>query len=361
MASTPPDAAASAASRTRSRKRTPTMKKQSSRTRPATPGTGAGAKRSGRPIFYFGRTRTDGDGSMKELLGGKGANLAEMSSIGLPVPPGFTITTDQCAAYQKAGKKMPKGLMDEVRANIAALEKESGKSFGSKANPLLVSVRSGAAVSMPGMMDTVLNLGLNDKSIQGLIDSTGNERFAYDAYRRLINMFGDVVMGVEHEHFEDAFDRVKKKYKVSLDTDVPTEGMKELCESYKKVYKRYVKSDFPQDPFRQLQFAIEAVFKSWDSPRAIKYRQINEITGLIGTAVNVQMMVFGNMGDDSGTGVAFTRNPSTGQNKFYGEFLVNAQGEDVVAGIRTPDPVAKRCTSGRPRATRPSASACMAS
>jgi len=322
------------------------MKKQSSRTRPASMSSSSSSassssSSSSKPVYYFGKTRTDGDGSMKQILGGKGANLAEMSSIGLPVPPGFTITTGQCALYQQAGKKMPRGLMDDVRANIGALEKESGKSFGSKTDPLLVSVRSGAAVSMPGMMDTVLNLGLNDQSIRGLIASTGNERFAYDAYRRLINMFGDVVMGVGHEHFEHAFDAIKKKYKAALDTDVPTEGMKELCDAYMKVYRKWVKSDFPQDPYKQLEHAIEAVFKSWDAPRAVKYRQINEITGLRGTAVNVQMMVFGNMGDDSGTGVAFTRNPSTGENRFYGEFLINAQGEDVVAGIRTPKPVSE--------------------
>ena len=296
---------------------------------------------STRMIYYFGRARTDGDGSQKQLLGGKGANLAEMSSIGLPVPPGFTITTAMCAAYYEQGGRMPAGLMHEVHRHVAILEKETGKSFGSADNPLLVSVRSGAAASMPGMMDTILNLGLTDDAVRGLAAATGNERFAWDAYRRLINMYGDVVMGVGHERFEHAFDAIKKKHKVALDTDVPTDGLKSLCESYKKVYRTHVKADFPQDPFRQLELAIEAVFKSWQTPRAVKYRQINEITGLNGTAVNVQSMVFGNMGDDCGTGVAFTRNPSTGDNDFYGEFLINAQGEDVVAGIRTPKPVSE--------------------
>ena len=294
---------------------------------------------AGKKIFYFGRTKTEGSASQRELLGGKGANLADMSSIGLPVPPGFTITTEMCAAYDELGGKMPKGLMDEVGRNVATLEEETGKVFGSKSNPLLVSVRSGAAASMPGMMDTILNLGLTDDAVAGLAAATDNERFAYDAYRRLINMFGDVVMGMHHEHFENAFDKIKKKYKAKEDNDVPTAGLIELCDAYKKVYRKHVKKDFPQDPFLQLELAIKAVFGSWNAPRAIKYRQINAITGLRGTGVNVQSMVFGNMGDDSGTGVAFTRNPSTGENKFFGEFLINAQGEDVVAGIRTPKPI----------------------
>jgi pyruvate,orthophosphate dikinase len=287
-------------------------------------------------IYYFGKTRTDGSGSMKSLLGGKGANLAEMTSIGLPVPPGFTLTTEVCDQYYKSGRKLPPGLMDQVGKAVATLEKELGKRFGDLANPLLVSVRSGAAVSMPGMMNTILNLGLNDRSVIGVANATRNERFAYDSYRRLINMFGDVVVGVDHEHFEAAFGKIKVKYGVTHDTEVPTKGMIELCDAYKKVYSHHVGEDFPQDPMRQLELAIEAVFKSWMQPRAVKYRQVENITGLLGTAVNVQSMVFGNMGDDSGTGVAFTRNPSTGEDKFYGEFLINAQGEDVVAGIRTP-------------------------
>ncbi len=289
-------------------------------------------------IYYFGKTKTDGTGVSKQILGGKGANLADMTSIGLPVPPGFTITTECCDAYYKSGKKLPPGLMDDVKANIAILEKELGKKFGDDTFPLLVSVRSGAAVSMPGMMNTILNLGLNDVSTEGLAKATNNPRFAYDAYRRLINMFGDVVMDIDHHHFEEVFDAVKKKYGVKEDTDVPTEGLKELCEGYKALYKKDTGEDFPQDPLKQLEKSIEAVFKSWMTNKAVKYREIENIRGLLGTAVNCQSMVYGNMGDDSGTGVAFTRNPNTGENKFFGEFLVNAQGEDVVAGIRTPQP-----------------------
>jgi pyruvate,orthophosphate dikinase len=234
---------------------------------------------------------------------------------------------------------LPAALVDEVARNVAMLEKELGKKFGDNSNPLLVSVRSGAAVSMPGMMNTILNLGLNDEAVVGLANATGNERFAYDAYRRLINMYGDVVCDVDHEHFEAAFDKIKKQYRVKNDTDVPVEGMIQLCSEYKKVFQKHFGNPFPQDPLKQLELAIEAVFKSWMQPRAVKYRQVENITGLLGTAVNVQSMVFGNMGDDSGTGVAFTRDPATGENKFYGEFLINAQGEDVVAGIRTPQPV----------------------
>lgn len=289
-------------------------------------------------IYYFGKTKTDGTGVSKQVLGGKGANLADMTSIGLPVPPGFTITTECCDAYYKSGKKLPPGLMDDVKANIAILEKELGKKFGDDTFPLLVSVRSGAAVSMPGMMNTILNLGLNDVSTEGLAKATNNPRFAYDAYRRLINMFGDVVMDIDHHHFEEVFDAVKKKYGVKEDTDVPTEGLKELCEGYKALYKKDTGEDFPQNPLKQLEKSIEAVFKSWMTNKAVKYREIENIRGLLGTAVNCQSMVYGNMGDDSGTGVAFTRNPNTGENKFFGEFLVNAQGEDVVAGIRTPQP-----------------------
>lgn len=296
---------------------------------------------SSKMVYYFGKTRTDGDGTMKQVIGGKGANLAEMTAIGLPVPPGFTITTEVCDQYNKGKQKLPKGLMADVEKAVKTLEKETGKKFGDLNDPLMVSVRSGAAMSMPGMMNTILNLGLNDESVVGLANATGNERFAYDAYRRLINMYGDVVMEVHHEYFEEAFAKIKSKYGAKEDNDVPTEGLIELVEAYKKVYKKHTKQSFPQDPLGQLELAIEAVFKSWNSDKAISYRRIEGITGLKGTAVNVQSMVFGNMGDDSGTGVAFTRNPSTGENKFYGEFLVNAQGEDVVAGIRTPQPVAE--------------------
>ena len=290
-------------------------------------------------IYYFGRTKTEGKGSQKQLLGGKGANLAEMTSIGLPVPPGFTITTEVCDLYYKGGRKLPAGLIEEVAKNVGLLEKELGKKFGDNSNPLLVSVRSGAAVSMPGMMNTILNLGLNDESVVGLANATGNQRFAYDAYRRLINMYGDVVCGVDHHLFEEAFDKVKKKYKAEADTDVPAEGLVLLCEEYKKVFQKHFGKPFPQEPLKQLELAVEAVFKSWMIDKAVSYRRIENITGLVGTAVNCQSMVFGNMGDDSGTGVAFTRDPATGENKFYGEFLINAQGEDVVAGIRTPAPV----------------------
>lgn len=299
----------------------------------------AKSKKSTRMTYYFGKIRTDGKGTWKDLLGGKGANLAEMTSIGLPVPPGFTITTEVCGQYYQAGETLPRGLMADVRKNVSLLEKELGKKFGDARNPLLVSVRSGAAVSMPGMMNTILNLGLTDQSVVGIATATNEKRFAHDAYRRLINMFGDVVMGVDHKLFEAAFDKIKRKYRVQLDTEVPTEGMIELCQAYKKVYKKHVGESFPQDPYRQLALAIEAVFGSWNTSRAVRYREVEGIRGLRGTAVNVQSMVYGNMGDDSGTGVAFTRNPSTGQRKFYGEFLVNAQGEDVVAGIRTPQPV----------------------
>jgi pyruvate,orthophosphate dikinase len=291
-------------------------------------------------VYFFGGGKTQGRTDMKELLGGKGANLAEMCSLGLPVPPGFTITTETCAEYYEVGQKWPKGLQKEIDDNIKTLEKVTGKTFGKGENPLLVSVRSGAAVSMPGMMDTVLNLGLNDETLQAMIDLTGNERFVWDAYRRFMQMFGDVVLGIEHHDFEEALESVKKKNKAQQDTDLDVDGLKQVVEAYRKVYKKAGKS-FPQDAREQLAQAIDAVFGSWNNPRAIKYRQINEIRGLLGTAVNVQTMVFGNMGDGSGTGVAFTRDPSTGRNKFYGEYLMNAQGEDVVAGIRTPQPISQ--------------------
>ena len=296
------------------------------------------AKKPTKMVYYFGKTKTDGNATQRELLGGKGANLADMTKIGLPVPAGFTCTTECCDQYYKQGRKLPKGLMDQVHKAVKTLEKENAKKFGSNTDPLLVSVRSGAAQSMPGMMDTVLNLGLNDESVVGLANATGNERFAYDAYRRLLNMYGDVVMGVDHHAFEAEFNKIKKSQGVHSDTDVDAAGLIKLCEAYKKVIKDHTGQPFPQDAMKQLELGITAVFKSWMVPRAIRYRQINEMIGLAGTAVNVQTMVYGNMGEDCGTGVAFTRNPSTGANKFYGEFLVNAQGEDVVAGIRTPIP-----------------------
>ena len=287
-------------------------------------------------VYFFGSGKAEGNATMRDLLGGKGANLADMTLAGLPVPAGFTITTDTCGDYNDLGQKLPKGTIEEVKLNLAKVEKASGKKFGDPKNPLLVAVRSGAKDSMPGMMDTVLNIGLNDKVVEGLANLTKNPRFAYDSYRRLVNMFGDTVMGVDHHHFEHELSEVKKARGVELDTQLTTDDLHEVVRRYKNVYKQHVGAEFPQDPLVQLAHAIEAVFKSWMGDRAIKYRQINDIRGLRGTAVNVQAMVFGNMGDDSATGVAFTRNPSTGENIFYGEFLVNAQGEDVVAGIRTP-------------------------
>jgi pyruvate,orthophosphate dikinase len=278
----------------------------------------------------------EGKKELKELLGGKGANLAEMTNIGVPVPPGFTLTTEACAEYSNLEKKYPEGLWNQVEGKLEELEKKMNMKLGDPENPLLVSVRSGAAVSMPGMMDTVLNLGLNDNSVQGLVKKTGDEKFAYDAYRRFINMFGDVVMGVEHKYFEEVLDNVKDTKGVEYDVDLNAEDWKKVCEGYKEVVKKHAGNLFPEDPKEQLKMAINAVFGSWDSKRAIAYRRINSITGLLGTAVNVQSMAFGNMGETSGTGVCFTRNPSTGENKFYGEYLMNAQGEDIVAGIRTP-------------------------
>ncbi|TVQ23453.1 MAG: pyruvate, phosphate dikinase, partial [Spirochaetaceae bacterium] len=290
-------------------------------------------------VYFFGDGKAEGSKEMKALLGGKGANLAEMSSIGVPVPPGFTVTTEVCEKYYDNKRKVPKDVADEVDKNLARLETMMGKKLGQSDDPLLVSVRSGAAVSMPGMMDTVLNLGMNDKAVVGLATKSGNERFAWDAYRRFINMYGDVVMGVGHEHFEEALDKVKAKKKVELDTDLDAKDLQDVVTAYKAVYKKYTKEDFPQDPKKQLWGAIDAVFGSWDSDRAISYRRLSGIKGLKGTAVNVQSMVFGNLGDSSGTGVCFSRDPSTGKKVFYGEYLMNAQGEDVVAGIRTPMPL----------------------
>ncbi len=291
--------------------------------------------------YFFGNGKAEGSAKDKVLLGGKGANLAEMTNIGLPVPPGFTISTECCAAYYKNGEKFPEGLEQQIDDNIRQLEAALGKKLGDPVNPLLVSCRSGAAVSMPGMMDTVLNIGLTEPMIEPFSKSCGNPRFAWDAWRRLINMFGDTVMGVDHAHFEHELDAVKKKRKARLDTDLDVEGLKEVCTRYLKVYEKHTKEKFPTSPREQILKSVKAVFQSWMSPRAIKYRQINEISGLNGTAVNVQAMVFGNMGEDCATGVCFTRDPSTGENVFYGEFLINAQGEDVVAGIRTPQPIAR--------------------
>jgi pyruvate,orthophosphate dikinase len=292
-------------------------------------------------VYFFGQGKAEGHAKMKNELGGKGANLAEMTNLGIPVPPGFTISTDVCAAYYQNKEKYPAGIKEEVEAGLKRLETVMKKKLGDPNDPLLVSVRSGAAVSMPGMMDTILNLGISDKAVKGLAAKTGNPRFAWDAYRRFIQMYGDVVMGVEHDHFEEALHSLKKSKKVELDTDLTAADLEKLVEEYKKIVKKDAGRDFPQNPLDQLWGAINAVFGSWMSDRAIKYRQIEDIRNLKGTAVNVQSMVFGNFGDDSGTGVCFSRDPSTGVNEFYGEYLMNAQGEDVVAGIRTPERISK--------------------
>ncbi|MDI6831483.1 MAG: pyruvate, phosphate dikinase [Actinomycetota bacterium] len=277
----------------------------------------------------------EGDAGMKKLLGGKGSNLAEMTRLGLPVPPGFTITTEACNHYYREGA-YPEGLAEEIDEHLERLEKRMGKRLGDKDDPLLVSVRSGAAISMPGMMDTVLNLGLNDESVKGLAAQTGDERFAYDAYRRFIQMFSDIVMGVSREFFEEELNRKKEERGVKLDVELTAEDWKDLVEKFKAIVREKAGRDFPSDPREQLDLAIQAVFKSWGNPRAVTYRKQYDIPHDLGTAVNVQTMVFGNKGDDSATGVCFTRNPSTGEAKRFGEYLVNAQGEDVVAGIRTP-------------------------
>lgn len=283
----------------------------------------------------------EGNADMRNLLGGKGANLAEMTNAGLPVPPGLTITTETCMEYINNGNKMPEGLMDEVKGYLTEVEKQAGKKFGDSENPLLVSVRSGARLSMPGMMETILNLGLNDNTLQGMINLTNNERFCYDSYRRFLTMFGSVAWDIERIKFEDELDKVKEKEGVKTDAEVSAEGLKSLIPVYKEIIKKETGKDFPEDPYVQLQEAIEAVFRSWNIPRAVAYRNLNKIDHNYGTAVNVQTMVFGNMGNDCATGVSFTRNPATGENKFYGEYLTNAQGEDVVAGIRTPKPIAE--------------------
>ncbi len=292
-------------------------------------------------VYYFGGGKAEGSAEMKMLLGGKGANLAEMTNLGLPVPPGITITTEVCKEYFKEGQKFPEGMWEQVLEGLQKIEKEMGKKFGDRKNPLLVSVRSGAPVSMPGMMDTILNLGLNDETVQGLAESTGNERFAWDSYRRFIQMFGNVVMGIPHEKFEKILEEKKREVGAEQDVDLTAEDLKDIVKRYKELVKEETGREFPQDPYEQLKMAIKAVFDSWNNPRAIKYREINKIPEDYGTAVNIVAMVFGNMGETSGTGVAFTRNPSTGENVFYGEYLKNAQGEDVVAGIRTPQPLTK--------------------
>jgi pyruvate, orthophosphate dikinase len=302
-------------------------------------------KKAGKRTYFFGGGKAEGTKEMKNLLGGKGANLAEMANIGLPVPPGFTITTEVCTEFYAGGKKLPKALDGEVRSSIARMEKVVGAKFGDPKNPLLVSVRSGARASMPGMMDTILNLGLNDKTAAGLAAKSGNERFVFDSYRRFVAMYGDVVLGLKPEKKEDhdPFDEIlaakKKARGVKLDSELPADALKELVAEFKAEIKKRVGLDFPDDPYLQLEGAIKAVFQSWQNDRANLYRRLNNIPVEWGTAVNVQAMVFGNKGSDSATGVCFTRDPASGENVFYGEFLVNAQGEDVVAGIRTPEKI----------------------
>jgi pyruvate, orthophosphate dikinase len=286
-------------------------------------------------VYFFG----EGKKEMKKLLGGKGANLSEMTNIGLPVPPGFTISTEVCNLYYDLGERWPDGLDGQIGENLKKLEEKMGIKLGDKKNPLLVSVRSGAAISMPGMMDSVLNLGLNDNTVEGLIDKTGNERFGWDAYRRFVHMFGDVVMGVEHNKFEEAISAKKESKGVKFDTDLTARDLRELVDDYKKIIADARGKSFPEDPREQLNMSIDAVLGSWNNKRAISYRNLHDIPHNMGTAVNVQVMVFGNMGESSGTGVAFTRDPSTGDDDLYGEYLINAQGEDVVAGIRTPQPI----------------------
>ena len=284
----------------------------------------------------------EGNAQMRNLLGGKGANLAEMTNLGLPIPQGFTVTTEACIDYYTSGKMITEEIQGQIFEALKWLEEENGRKFGDTEKPLLVSVRSGARASMPGMMDTILNLGLNDISVEGFAKETGNPRFAYDSYRRFIQMFSDVVMEVPKSFFEKIIDEVKEAKGVKYDTELTADDLKELIVRFKKVYSDAMNgAEFPQDPKTQLLEAVKAVFRSWDNPRAIVYRRMNDIPGDWGTAVNVQTMVFGNMGDTSGTGVAFTRNPSTGAKGIYGEYLINAQGEDVVAGVRTPQPITK--------------------
>jgi pyruvate,orthophosphate dikinase len=292
-------------------------------------------------VYFFGSGKAEGNGGMKDLLGGKGAGLAEMTNAGVPVPPGMTITTETCNLYYANNRKVPAGLNEEIKINLVKIEKGMGKKFGDPKNPLLLSVRSGAKISMPGMMDTILNLGLNDVTVQGLAASTGNDRFAYDSYRRFLQMFGNVVLEIEKEVYEKGLSAKKAEVGAKLDTDLTAEDLKDLIGTFKKITREESGQDFPQDPMQQMFMARDAVFRSWNNDRAIYYRKMNEIPDELGTAVNIQAMVFGNMGYDSGTGVGFTRNPSTGENLFYGEYLTNAQGEDVVAGVRTPQPIAK--------------------
>jgi pyruvate,orthophosphate dikinase len=298
-------------------------------------------------VYFFGADQTEGGGQMRNLLGGKGANLAEMTAIGLPVPAGFTLTTELCTEFYRNDRRYPEGVREELAENLTKLEKAMDKGFGDSTNPLLLSVRSGSRVSMPGMMDTVLNLGLNDTTVQGLIDQSGDARFAYDSYRRFIQMYANVVLGMDGEILEHILENMKETRGVDLDTELTADDLKQLVSLFKAKVKETLNREFPEDPEEQLWGAINAVFGSWMNPRAVTYRKLNNIPAEWGTAVNVQAMVFGNMGNDCATGVAFTRNPSTGENRFFGEFLLNAQGEDVVAGIRTPQPIDKISSDGQ--------------
>jgi pyruvate,orthophosphate dikinase len=301
-----------------------------------------GARTSkGKYVYFFGTGKAEGDRTMKDLLGGKGSGLAEMTNAGLPVPPGMTISTEACTLYYQEGRKTPAAVDTQMLDGLKKLEAAAGARLGDVKNPLLVSVRSGAKFSMPGMMDTILNLGLNDETVEGLKKRTSNGRFAYDSYRRFIQMFGNVVLEIPKEAFEHQFEAVKKAHRAKVDTDLDEQGLREVVDKYKQVVKQKARKSFPQDPLEQLRGARDAVFRSWNNARAIEYRRIYEIPDSIGTAVNIQMMVFGNSGDRSATGVGFTRNPATGAKEFYGEFLVNAQGEDVVSGVRTPQPIAE--------------------
>src|SRR5690242_11748546 len=307
------------------------------------------AGKSGKHVYLFGKAKTDGNGGMKPLLGGKGAGLAEMCRIGLPVPPGFTITTEVCTFYYDHDRSYPPDLKPQMQAGLASIEKQTGKTFGDVKNPLLVSVRSGARDSMPGMMDTILNLGLNDQTVEALSAKTGNARFAWDCYRRFVQMYGDVVLGVQkrpdedHEPFETVIEKLKhdRYHQAVEDTKLSVDDLKELVVRFKALVKERAGKQFPDSPWDQLLGAVGAVFGSWMNDRAIVYRRKYNIPTEWGTAVNVQAMVYGNTGDESGSGVAFTRNPANGEKEFYGEFLINAQGEDVVAGVRTPEPVAQ--------------------
>ncbi|MBI1955645.1 MAG: pyruvate, phosphate dikinase, partial [Acidobacteria bacterium] len=290
-------------------------------------------------VYFFAEGKADGNGQMKDELGGKGAGLAEMTNAGLPVPPGFTISTQACRLYFENNGKLSAQFEQEFRQAVARLEQVTGQKLGAQKNSLLLSVRSGAKFSMPGMMDTVLNLGLNDATVKTLAAKSNNPRFALDCYRRFIQMFGNVVQEIPKGEFDHVFEGAKKKRKVHFDTDLDAKALEEVIRDYKKLVEKKTGAPFPQDPWQQLVMARDAVFRSWNTPRATHYRRMNQISETLGTAVNVQTMVFGNLGENSGTGVGFTRNPSTGDKEFYGEFLMNAQGEDVVAGIRTPIPI----------------------